>query len=136
MFWELRRVLGRHREVVEILADMLKAAGSTGASKTRIMYRANLSYKLLEKYLEMTIQSGLLGFNGSGYVLSPAGKVFLEAFESYVAQTLRVKGSLRELGVRRERLEQVIQGHNGNKYESNINSNGSNGYGRGKLSFG
>jgi predicted transcriptional regulator len=106
--------MGKHREVIEILADVLKAAGS-GTTKTRIMFRANLSYKLLEKYLGMTVESGLIDFGGSYYRLSKSGKAFLDAYNSYLSRHSMVKGHLQELDVERERLEQIYQGSNGNR---------------------
>jgi predicted transcriptional regulator len=42
--------MGKYRDGLGIIADILHAAGS-GAKKTRIMGVANLSYTLFEKYL-------------------------------------------------------------------------------------
>ena len=45
--------MSKHRESLDIVADVLRAA-SGGAGITRIMYTANLSYKLVERYLKLT----------------------------------------------------------------------------------
>lgn len=47
-----------YRSRYEIIADMLNVV-SGRAKKTKIMYQANLSYKLLQKYLaeDQTLQS-------------------------------------------------------------------------------
>ena len=49
----------RNRTRVEILSSILDVAGR-GALKTHIMYKANLSHRQLEKYLEFLKQNGLL----------------------------------------------------------------------------
>lgn len=41
--------MGKYRSRVEIVADILEVA-SDGALKTHIMYKCNLSYKLLEQF--------------------------------------------------------------------------------------
>ena len=48
-----------NRTRVEILASILKVA-SSGALKTHIMYKANLSHRQLERYLGFLEQRGLL----------------------------------------------------------------------------
>ncbi len=44
----------RNRDRVRLVAAILEAARN-GANKNRIMYDANLSYKLLEKYLKIAM---------------------------------------------------------------------------------
>jgi len=46
--------LGKYRDSLCIVAAILESANS-GASKTRIMYQANLSFSLLEKYLDVAV---------------------------------------------------------------------------------
>lgn len=53
-----------NRGKFEIIAKMLEVA-MRGALKTRIMYRANLSHRQLQKYLDITIESGLLSRHNS-----------------------------------------------------------------------
>jgi predicted transcriptional regulator len=48
-----------NRTRVEILASILKVA-SSGALKTHIMYKANLSHRQLERYLGFLEERGLL----------------------------------------------------------------------------
>jgi len=48
-----------NRTRVEILATILKVAGG-GNLKTHIMYKANLSYRQLERYLNFLETNGLL----------------------------------------------------------------------------
>ena len=52
-----------YRRKLDIIADMLLVAGSgSGAKKTHIMYQANLSHRLLIKYLEEVVRAYLLSF--------------------------------------------------------------------------
>ena len=44
---------------MEITADILKIA-KNGAKKTRIVYRANLNFKILDKYLQELTEAGLI----------------------------------------------------------------------------
>jgi len=55
--------LGRHRDRLCIVAAILEAANS-GASKTRSLLRANLSFSLLEKYLDAGLGAGFVRVEG------------------------------------------------------------------------
>jgi predicted transcriptional regulator len=69
------------RTRVEILIELLSAAVE-GASKTRIMYRANLNFKRCDCYIKELLGSGLLekrDVSGSvTYVATERGKELLE----------------------------------------------------------
>ena len=71
--------MGSYRTKLDIVADILHVAHQ-GAKKTEIMYQANLSYKLLVKYLTEIKRACLLDFEGRRrcYVLTSKGKEFLE----------------------------------------------------------
>ncbi len=58
--------MGKNRDKVDIIAAILKAAGD-GANKTKIMFGANLSFKLLEKYLETVMNIGFVQTIASRY---------------------------------------------------------------------
>jgi len=75
--------MGGYRDRLQIIADILLIA-SKGARKTQIMYQANLSYKLLCRYLSEVLDAGLVSFeNGNCYVLTAKGKQFLSRHEEY-----------------------------------------------------
>ena len=59
-------VLGKNRDRLSIVAAILEAVNA-GANKTRIMLRANLSFKLLEKYLDISIRAGFIKANENKY---------------------------------------------------------------------
>jgi len=73
-----------YRSRFDIIADMLNVV-SGRAKKTKIMYQANLSYKLLKKYLAELRHSNLVVYERKGrcYVLSPKGREFLQAYKQY-----------------------------------------------------
>ena len=89
--WLLRGVpMGNYRDRLQIIADILLIA-SERARKTRIMYQANLSYKLLCRYLGQVVDAGLVRFEDDDcYVLTGKGKEFLSRHEEYAkrCQTL------------------------------------------------
>ncbi len=49
----------KYRSRTELASNILEAANG-GAAKTKIMYKAFLSYAQLEEYLAMLIQNGLM----------------------------------------------------------------------------
>jgi predicted transcriptional regulator len=69
----------QYRSRVQNILEIAK----TGSRKTRIMYLGNLSFDLLQKYLEMLVQYGLLEVQGSSeksYLATDKGKQFLEDY--------------------------------------------------------
>lgn len=73
-----------NRTRVEILGSILKVAGS-GTLKTHIMYKANLSYEMLQRYLKMLLEAGLVeGSTFDGYYrASPKGVTFVRDYEDF-----------------------------------------------------
>ena len=72
--------LGKNRDRLSIIAAILEAANS-GSCKTKIMFNANLSYKLLEKYLDICLQSGFVEANGTKYTLTEHGATILKQYK-------------------------------------------------------
>jgi predicted transcriptional regulator len=74
----------RYRSNIEIIANMLEIA-KVGSRKTRIMYLCNLSFDLLQKYLQQLQNLGLIdvtdGASGDRiYNITPKGQEFLGDF--------------------------------------------------------
>ncbi|UCE16193.1 MAG: hypothetical protein JSV12_00825 [Candidatus Bathyarchaeota archaeon] len=74
------------RSQIDIMASILNEAVE-GAKKTRIMYRCNLSYKQLQRYLKLLLGIELLrsiskkGSNKTDYFKTSAkGRAFLDAY--------------------------------------------------------
>ena len=55
-----RRAGSRSRSDIEICADILRVLTTGPASKTHVMYRANLSYGMLNAYLDLLISADLI----------------------------------------------------------------------------
>lgn len=80
----------KYRRKLEIVVDMLSVA-VVKAKKTRIMYRANLSYRLVEKYLRNLLDSGLVELDDdSFYQVTFKGKEFLQLYADYVERCRRI----------------------------------------------
>jgi len=82
---------------LEIISEILSICQKP-AQKTHILYKCNLSYDQLIKYLQYLIACGLLAEIESNprnpFHVTPKGKEFLEKFESlrgYVEETLNIR---------------------------------------------
>ena len=92
----------KYRHGLEIARDMLSVA-SVKVKKTRIMYQANLSYRLLEKYLGSLLENGLVQCgDDSFYVITRKGKDFLQMYEDYLVRRRRIHEDIN--GARKDRL--------------------------------
>jgi len=57
---------------------------SVRTKKTKIMYRANLSFLQVDKYLKVLLESGLLEHDlDSGYLITEKGMEFLKFYKEY-----------------------------------------------------
>ncbi len=73
----------RNRRQADIVADVLRSCGR-GETKTRIMYKANLSYPLLQKYLNLLITNGLVLKRDYQYRISRLGRDYLQIYEEAI----------------------------------------------------
>jgi predicted transcriptional regulator len=97
-----------YRRKLDIIADMLLVA-KDGAKQTQIMYRANLSYSLLRKYLDEVRRAYLLSFerkNGH-YVLTSKGRQFLEVYREYSRRNRSVAKGLDDVDGKKKLLENL-----------------------------
>jgi dTDP-glucose pyrophosphorylase/predicted transcriptional regulator len=75
--------MGNYRDRLQIIADILTVV-SKEAKRTQIMYQANLSYRLLCRYLSEVTRAGLIVLQDKDrYVLSEKGKEYLDKHEEY-----------------------------------------------------
>jgi len=95
---------------------MLKAVGE-GAKKTQIMYRSNLSHKLLSKYLSELVGAGLVVFEARQrcYLPTTKGRNFLEEYREYVRSHKRVEKQLNDVKVKRKFLEDLCSNSFGDR---------------------
>jgi predicted transcriptional regulator len=73
----------KYRNRTEIIASVLEAAKNEGASKTRIMFIAYLSYEQLNEYMNELLDKELLTYDlhTRTYNITSKGRKFLELYE-------------------------------------------------------
>ncbi len=91
---------------MEIIGDILNIVRD-GARKTQIMYRGNLSYKLLRSYLREVIGAGLVcvGERSNIYQLTEKGRMFLKDFEDYSRSRSEAEQLLTDMHSLKTKLE-------------------------------
>jgi predicted transcriptional regulator len=97
-----------YRSRFDIIADMLNVA-SGRAKKTQIMYQANLSYRLLTKYLREIRRSNLICYEHKGrcYALTDKGRKFLEVYKEYSKGATFVEKYLNHVNLKRQVLAKL-----------------------------
>ena len=79
----------KNRHKLDIVRDMLSIA-LVKTRKTRIMYQANLSYRIMEKYLNSLLENGLIECDEeSYYLITSRGKQFLQMYADYLEKSKR-----------------------------------------------
>jgi predicted transcriptional regulator len=63
----------------DIIAEILETS-KNGAKKTRIMYACGLSYRFVQKYLDLLLATGLLSI-GNSYHTTDKGMGFLRKYQ-------------------------------------------------------
>ncbi len=67
----------KRRSKFDIVIAILDVV-SGGATKTKIVYKANLNFNLATKYLDLLLEKGLVRTDSSRYEITGEGKTFLE----------------------------------------------------------
>jgi predicted transcriptional regulator len=111
--------LSKYRNRIEIIADILGIV-KNGARKTQIMYKGNLSYKLLTYYLHEVVGSELvyIGENASIYQLTEKGEAFLRHFENYSRSCTEAEQHLNNMKSLRAMLEEMCIFKHSSEYAS------------------
>jgi predicted transcriptional regulator len=112
----------KYRDRLEIIADILRAVGD-GAKKTRIMYLANLSYRLLEKYLGETVDAGLVFPNHNSYEVTEKGQSFIERYGDFSSKYSKIKSELEKAMFEREVLERMCASSANSNSKANMVKN-------------
>jgi predicted transcriptional regulator len=102
--------LGSYRSRLDIIADILQVV-SQNAKKTRIMYQANLNYKVLQRYLKNIAAASLIDFEATEqcYVLTPKGQDFLEAYKEYAKTNESIEKRLNDVNNKKKCLEELCE---------------------------
>ena len=100
--------MAKYRNRLQIIAEILKIVSFKAARKTHIMYKANLSYHLLCKYLNEVLECGFVQVDRNRcYVASPKGKRFLQRFDAYRKRREHVNEELSVMSKERASLEKM-----------------------------
>jgi predicted transcriptional regulator len=80
------------RSLLQIKVDILKVVASGFGKPTQIMYRANLSWNVLQAQLKSFVGSGMLGVEEYGsrrrYLVTPKGLEMLDSYQKVVKEIL------------------------------------------------
>jgi len=100
--------LGNYRGRLDIIADILHVA-SRNAKKTQIMYQANLSYKVLQRYLAEITGASLINFEDERqcYMLTAKGQEFLDAYQEYSKTNRQVEKRVDDVRAKKNVLEKL-----------------------------
>ena len=101
--------MGKNRDGTSIIAAIAEAAGSEGASKTHIIYQANLSFRVLDKYLRIATKAGLVNLHGHLYTLTEKGRDFLGRYQDFHRRYDKLQRSMDALSTERDNLAQLCQ---------------------------
>jgi predicted transcriptional regulator len=85
----------RKRDKYDIYHDILKACKSTvgGINKTRLMYSANLTFEVANKYLPLLEKSGLIARKDNLYFITKKGEEVLQKLTKFK----EIKGEMKEI---------------------------------------
>ena len=97
-----------YRDRLDIIADILNVA-SREAKKTQIMYQANLSYKVLQRYLNEIVTASLVRFEDARqcYLLTGKGHEYLNAYKEYARYSKTMEKRLNDFSTKRKILENL-----------------------------
>ncbi len=104
--------MGNYRDRLQIIADILYVVNDR-AKKTRIMYQANLSYRLLCRYLDEVLDAGLVkSADDDCYVLTAKGKEFLSRHQDYAKRCESLEEHLNSVNDEKNALVKMCSGKN------------------------
>lgn len=72
------------RNDVDICADILRVARS-GAKKTHLVYKANLNFDIVKKYLSRLSEQSLISSENGHYITTEEGVKFLDKYQEFTS---------------------------------------------------
>ena len=102
-----------YRGRVDIIADILRVAEAT-VRKTQIMYRANLSYTVLQKYLTELMGASLIAYEDQkqSYALTDKGREYLTLYKEYSRANRHIEKRLTTARVKKGALDKLCVSQN------------------------
>ena len=103
--------MANRRQRLDIIADILEVV-RLDAKKTQIMFKANLSYRVLTKYLSEILEASLITFEQERrcYTLTHKGHDFLNAYKDYCRTNKHAKTSLSHVIKTKKVLDELCPG--------------------------
>ena len=100
----------KNRSQEDIVADILSIV-RLEPKKTHIMYRANLSYALLCKYLDKLAVAGLLKYRAADtvYELTERGLTYLDTYTEYERLRSQLEANKATLGMKEAILTEILE---------------------------
>ncbi len=90
---QLRPASEGRRSLLQIKVDILRAVEAGYGKPTQIMYRANLSWNVLQAQLKSFLESGMLEVEEYGsrrrYLITLKGAEMVDSYEKVVKEILR-----------------------------------------------
>ena len=80
------------RNSLDICADILKVT-QNGANKTRMVYKANLNFNIIKKYIKRLTDSGLLESVNGRFFATDKGSRFLVQYREFVEPLSVLRGN-------------------------------------------
>jgi predicted transcriptional regulator len=80
------------RNDLDICADLLNVAKS-GTKKTQLVYKANLNFKIIKKYIKRLSEYGFLGSERGQYFITDKGNRFLTQYREFVEPLSVLRGN-------------------------------------------
>jgi len=74
------------RNNLDISAKILQVANE-GAKKTQIVYKANLNFLIVKKYLNNLTEKGFMNKNDTRYYTTEKGRDFLTSYQEFSSMT-------------------------------------------------
>jgi predicted transcriptional regulator len=112
--------MGKYRDRLQIIADILSVVRG-GAKKTHVMYRANLSFTLLKRYLTEVLEAGLVRCDDEEcYSLTGRGERFLDRFVEYSERCERVEEELNNVNNDKTVLESLVGGDSSKRVDERV----------------
>jgi predicted transcriptional regulator len=78
------------RNSLDIYADILRVSRS-GAKKTHLVYRANLNFNIVKRYLTELTSKNLIENDGDMYFITDKGARFIESYDTLVEPFKNIK---------------------------------------------
>jgi predicted transcriptional regulator len=77
----------KYRSRIDIMSQILEAANGGGATRTKIMYKAFLSFIQLREFLMVLTKSDLLSYDGETqtFKTTEKGLRFLDAYKQFLS---------------------------------------------------